>query len=226
MINLVVCLATIPAVLIAAFAGVGLVNGADIGAAGTGLWLIAAPVAMLAAIVAAPVAFFSTKDHWKRRGMFFVTACIVSLVLAAGVAAFRDLGMGDPEFAYIPAKAYSEALEVSAPAEAIAGQPFQVTATLKRGSWEKVRYADLGKSEYADRAHYSLERPPVELDPQAAGNVFWKSEPSTQLQAPPVAEPGTYKLQIAAPGTYEIWAEVHGAARTNSNRIKIDVRSR
>jgi len=230
--NLLAFLVALVAALAAALFGMGLVAGPDIGFAGAGLWFVMLPVAfvgLLGGLLCTRLKAWSG-DPFLRRAAFVVGSAVISYALAAGgtKVLLSAWASGTPEFAYIPSSSYTATIEVTAPAEVVAGEPFRVQARYKGGPWERVRYKDLKEERYANVAPLNrTERPPEMLTCNGAA-MFWETEPQDPAGGLLMGERtgSDCIFTLRTPGTYKLWAWVNSPVDAKSNEVSVKVHAK
>lgn len=229
LINLVLFVVTTLAALVASLIGLGWIGGRDIGFAGAALWYVAVPASAIGMILALAVALLAFKGPGLRRGAFVT----VSVLTAFGTAAlamhsymYAMLHSGEDNLVYIRAKDYAATIEIAAPAEAVATEPFAVRATLRHGPWDRVRYGDLGKDEYKGRSGTYRSEPPAPVNTAAARGegLSWRIAPHAPMHSAEGGSSDAVLWVIRSPGTFQLWASMFDMPEVKSNVVTISVR--
>jgi hypothetical protein len=230
--NLLAFLVAAIASLACALYGAGTFAGPDIGFAGAGLWFLMVPVAFVGLLGGLACVGFKTwsGDPFLRRLVFVIASAVLSFAVGAGGAkALLSSWGSEPEIVYVPSPLYSATIEIAAPAEVAAGEPFRVHAQYKGGPWERVRYEDLKLERY--RSVASLNRP-APLPPVLGcveSAMFWETEPwlpSGGLLMGDRRRGGDCTFTLSTPGKYKFWVRVTSPVEAKSNELNLTVRAK
>jgi len=124
----------------------------------------------------------------------------------------------EPEFVYVPAQDYVTSVEISAPAEARAGDWVVLSAQRRSGPWQRVRRGA------APPGFVPFERPPPEYEPEVADNLFWMTDPPGARFDLPSGTDHKRRVRFEKPGAYQVWARSAYPSDAKSNVVTISVK--
>ena len=133
---------------------------------------------------------------------------------------------GGPEFVYVPATGYQQAITVRADlpdtATVATGRWVTLRANRIMGPWQKVR-----RTEVPDSVRCRLRTPPTSPDIDIASKLRWKMLPAGSVKFNMPGPPDyDRQIQFTAPGEYRLWAESDGpcGGRFTSDTLMIRVK--
>ncbi len=134
--------------------------------------------------------------------------------------------LAQPEFVYVPAENYKISVEITAPAEAVAGEWVTLRATRSSGPWKLTK-----SSELAPGSTWFI-KPPPENEREVADNLRWLTEPPgvALFDVPAPFSRGSSgherKVMFSQPGTYRLWGENAYPTAAKSNVVVVNVRAK